>query len=77
MSKDVSFPGKPPSKLNSRAAEAFAELRLASEERTKRVTFDIPATLHQRVKQACVREDISMSQVLREFLERRFPQAPQ
>jgi hypothetical protein len=39
----------------------------------KRLTFDIPADLHMRMKLACVREGVDMAEVLRELIARRFP----
>ena len=74
MSKDVSFSGRPPSKDNPRATEALASLGLTPHaEKTKRLTVDIPASLHSRVKLACVREEISIAETVRELLESRFP----
>jgi hypothetical protein len=39
----------------------------------KRLTFDIPADLHKRMKLACVQEGRDMAVVVREMLEARFP----
>ena len=39
----------------------------------KRLTFDIPADLHRRMKIACVQDDREMAAVIREMLEARFP----
>jgi hypothetical protein len=39
----------------------------------KRLTFDIPADLHMRMKLACVREGKDMAEVLRELIAGRFP----
>jgi hypothetical protein len=39
----------------------------------KRLTFDIPADLHMRMKLACVREGVDMAEVLRELIAKRFP----
>jgi hypothetical protein len=39
----------------------------------KRLTFDIPADLHRRMKLACVEQDRDMAEVLRELIEQRFP----
>lgn len=39
----------------------------------KRLTFDIPADLHRRMKLACVGQDRDMADVLRELIEQRFP----
>jgi hypothetical protein len=39
----------------------------------KRLTFDIPAELHMRMKLACVREGKDMTEVLRDLIATRFP----
>jgi hypothetical protein len=39
----------------------------------KRLTFDVPADLHMRMKLACVKEGRDMAEVIRELLSSRFP----
>jgi len=39
----------------------------------KRLTFDIPATTHMRMKLACVGEGKDMAEELRVMIERRWP----
>jgi hypothetical protein len=39
----------------------------------KRLTFDIPADLHRRMKMACVAEERDMAEVIRELLAAKFP----
>jgi len=39
----------------------------------KRLTIDIPQNLHRRVKRGCGDEGITIADVIREFLEKRFP----
>lgn len=74
MSKDVSFHGRPPSK-DSKAATAFASLKLKPpQEKNKRLTIDIPASLHRRMKLQCVEEELAIADVVRTFLEKRFPE---
>lgn len=76
MTKDVSFQGRPPSRDNPRASEAFASLGIAAPvEKSKRLTIDIPASLHARVKIACVQNDVAIAEVVRVFLEKEFPKA--
>ncbi len=73
MAKDVSFQGRPPSKTNTRAAEAFASLGIKPEQETmKRLTINVPASLHARVKLACVKDDVTIADVVRNFLEQSF-----
>jgi hypothetical protein len=39
----------------------------------KRLTFDIPADLHMRMKVGCAREGIDMAEALRELIAQRWP----
>lgn len=41
---------------------------------TKRVTVDIPAELHRRVKTQCAMREVNMTEVIRDLLEREFPE---
>lgn len=40
---------------------------------TKRLTFDVSADLHKRIKMTCTARDQLMAEVLREILEKAFP----
>lgn len=40
---------------------------------TKRVTVDIPAELHTRVKMQCAMRGVNMTEVMRDLLDREFP----
>lgn len=42
--------------------------------RMKRFTLDVPEDLHRRIKCECANEGLKMADVLREILEKRFPQ---
>ena len=42
----------------------------------KRLTFDIPADLHKRMKLDCVENGRDMADVLRELIVARFPAKP-
>ena len=39
----------------------------------KRLTLDIPADLHKRIKRACVEKDMDMAAELRRILEEHYP----
>jgi hypothetical protein len=39
----------------------------------KRFTIDVPVSLHHRIKTACARRGLKTSTVLRDLLEREFP----
>ncbi len=72
MGNDVSFSGKPPSQNLSRAANALANLTPQPEPK-KRMTVDLPLSLHSRIKLRCVQDNVAISDVVREMLEKRFP----
>lgn len=44
-------------------------------EKMSRLTIDVPESLHRRVKMQCAGRGKKMADVVREFLEREFPQA--
>lgn len=48
----------------------------ATPEKIKRLTIDIPLSLHRRVKTGCAREELVIADVVREFLDKRFPADP-
>lgn len=43
------------------------------EGRMKRLTIDIPATLHKRVKEQCATRETTIAEVVRKYLEKTFP----
>ena len=43
------------------------------EEPMKQFTIDVPVELHRRVRAACARRGLKVSSVLRDLLEREFP----
>jgi hypothetical protein len=81
VAKQVAFSTRP----RSRAADldAFVHGNAQSQEpapvsatsppRMKRLTFDIPAELHMRLKIACAREGKDMAEALRELIAQRWP----
>lgn len=79
MKKDVSFNAVPPSKAAAtRADQAFAGLELSQPpEPVKRLTINVPQSLHSRVKLSCVRDETTIADVVRNFLEKRFPEEPE
>jgi hypothetical protein len=40
----------------------------------KRLTIDVPVSLHRRVRAACAKRGLKPSSVLRDLLEREFPE---
>lgn len=74
MNKKVSFSAKPPSLTNPAAVDAWvADRAVKAGEPVKRFTFEVPLSLHKRVKMACAARDRQMADVLRELLDAHFP----
>ena len=76
MTKKVSFTAKPTAKAAA-SADTWVENRktpTAEEmEAMKRLTFDIPETLHRRIKTQCASKGTKMTDELRLLLEKHFP----
>lgn len=70
--KKVSFGGKPTSKNSSISADAWVQDRVANAEPTKRLTIDVPLSLHQRVKSQCALRGENMADVVRDLLVKTF-----
>ena len=43
-------------------------------EQTRRMTVDIPVSLHRRIKVKCAMEDAAVNEMVRKVLERAFPE---
>jgi hypothetical protein len=72
--KKVSFSANRPSKATPASADSWVANRAGEgREPTKRLTIDVPVSLHKRIKSQCVAEDAVMADVIRELLEKRFP----
>ena len=50
------------------------EASTAKPEAMKRLTIDIPTSLHKRVKSQCANQGTTIADVVRAFLERKFPE---
>ena len=75
MSKKVSFSAKPPSQSNQAAIDAWVVApKMKGSESVKRFTFEVPLSLHKRIKMTCAAQDRQMADVLRELLEKHFPE---
>lgn len=55
------------------AATATAKPSAVPAPKMKRLTIDIPDSLHRRVKSRCGMDGLRMADVIRELLEQRFP----
>jgi hypothetical protein len=72
--KKVTFGGKRPSTMPAGNADAWVHNREAGEpEPMKRLTIDVPLSLHKRIKSQCANENLIMADVVRDLLEKRFP----
>ena len=84
MAKQVTFASNPRNKPAPADLDAFVHGGRPSQPEVphpqppppkvpmKRLTFDIPADLHKRMKLACVGESRDMAVVIREMLEAKF-----
>ena len=75
----VSGPTPPTETVRAEAALAVQQLAQVEEkstkpEQTKRLTIDIPESLHKRVKSQCATQGTTIADVVRAFLERKFPE---
>ena len=75
MSKKVAFGTKPtPKKDMSVDADQWVEHR--TDEPNKRLTLDVPASLHARIKAQCAMRGVKMSEEIRALLEEHFSESP-
>ena len=70
--KRVTITAKPSSSLQRPTADDWVQQKPAATEPIKRLTIDIPQSLHRLVKSQCVLRGVNMVDVVREFLEREF-----
>jgi len=72
--KKVTIGGKPTAKPAPTTPDDWVSDRSWSNEPMKRLTIDIPLSLHQRVKSQCALKGDKMADVVRELLEKHFGQ---
>ncbi len=65
--------GKRPTSKPTNVVPSMDEFVTGRAEKPARLNFVIPTELHKRVKAACASEGVSMTDVVVEFLETRFP----
>ena len=80
MSKKVSIGARPSTRQAPASADEWVGTRgktaatsAPPSEPTKRITIDIPQSLHRRVRIGCATEGTSVAAEVRAFLEQRFP----
>lgn len=80
--KSISFDTNPRSKAQPSALDAFVHGNVPQERAKekshgkkplKRLTFDIDADLHKRIRMTCLERDKDMAEELRRILEENFP----
>ena len=62
--------------ISNRGAETSGDREVPpapAAERVARFTFDVPESLHRRVKSECAARGVRMADVMRAILEREFP----
>ena len=82
MTKKIQFSAKPSSSSSSPQSvvdQAAIDAWVNNEkpeiaEPVKRFTFEVPLSLHKRIKMRCAAQDRQMADVLRELLEKHFPE---
>ena len=71
--KKIDFSGKPSPRPEQGSPDKWVADRLAtSVEPMKRLTIDVPLSLHQAVKSQCAIQGENMADVIRGMLEERF-----
>lgn len=71
MSKTVSFGAKPKKPVNIPTADTWVDHHRV--EGTKRLTLDISASLHTRMKISCAARGTKMAEEIRQLLEEHYP----
>jgi hypothetical protein len=71
MSKQVSFRSKPTKTVVTPNPDTWVESHKV--EGNKRLTVDLPVSLHTRIKTTCAARGVKMVDEIRAMLEERFP----
>ncbi|MDS4040250.1 MAG: hypothetical protein RKP20_03655 [Candidatus Competibacter sp.] len=72
MSKKVSFGTRPSAARAGDAAKADDWVNNRDAVAMKRLTIDVPASLHARIKSQCAIRGVKMADEVRELLEKHF-----
>jgi hypothetical protein len=85
MSKKLTFSKKPTTtptaaEVDASALDEFVGVQTPAKakeptpsEKMKRFTFDVPESLHRRIKSQCAAKGVDMADEMRRLLEERFP----
>lgn len=73
--KKVPIKAKPKADQKADSADKWISSRETVEDKEdlKRLTIDVPATLHRRIKSQCADRGLKMADEIRELLEKHFP----
>lgn len=74
--KKIAFKPKPTAAKKADPVEDWVSSREVSDEEAeemKRLTLDVPANLHKRIKAQCASRGQKMVEEIRELLEKHFP----
>ncbi|MCA9070625.1 MAG: hypothetical protein KDA84_16960 [Planctomycetaceae bacterium] len=75
MSKQIHMTSRPPEKPDGDAwVETAVESRKRPRVKPKRLTIDVHPDFHRRLKFHCVRNDVPISDFLRDVIERALPE---
>jgi hypothetical protein len=69
MTKKVAFGTQPAAKSKPASADNWVQTRSTDSESMKRLTIDIPADLHRRLKLIAASKSVNMVDLLREWIE--------
>jgi hypothetical protein len=72
MSKKVAFDARPKKSAPSKAAKADEWVHHHALAGMKRLTIDVPASLHARIKSQCALQGVKMADEVRSLLEQHF-----
>ncbi len=70
--KKITIQSKPAQGAKGSGVDAWVQDRQTTGEPTKRLTVDLPSSLHRRIKSQCALREENMADVIRELLERHF-----
>lgn len=74
MTKKISFGARPSTtQPRGKVDDWVLDRETTDREPMKRLTIDVPLSLHKRIKSQCAMQNLVMADEIRDLLERRFP----
>lgn len=71
--KKVTIGAKPGAGTRPASPDDWVKAREPIVEPMKRLTIDVPLSLHTRIKTQCAMQNVQMADVIRDLLEQHFP----